>query len=65
MNCNAAAINRSYDAPVLAGTFRFFIGLILAFVGLYIATFTDIQGHALGLLMVFGAPFVILTDGKS
>ena len=59
------AINKSYDAPVLAGNFRFFLGLILAFIGLYIATFTDIQGHALGLLLVFGAAFVILKDGKS
>ena len=64
MNCNAAAISKSYDAPVLAGNFRFILGLILAFIGLYIATLTDIQGHALGLLLVFGSPFVILKDGK-
>ena len=64
MNCNAAAINRNYAAPVLAGNFRFFLGLILAFIGLYIATLTDVQGHALGLLLVFGTPFVILKDGK-
>ena len=63
MNCNIEA-EKSYDAPVLAGTFRFLLGLTLTFVGLYIATFSDVQGHGLGLLLVFGSPFLIFKDDK-
>ena len=63
MNCYVET-QKNYAAPVLAGTFRFLLGLLLAFAGLYIAMLSDIQGHALGLLLVFGSPFVILKDGK-
>ena len=63
MNC-CVETEKNYAAPVLAGTFRFLLGLIMAFAGLYIGTLSEIQGHALGLLMALGAPFVIFKDGK-
>lgn len=64
MNCQVENY-KSYDTPVFAGTFRFLLGVTMIFAGLYIGTLSDIQGHALGLLLVFGSPFVILTDDKS
>ncbi|MGC2238787.1 MAG: hypothetical protein WA584_21710 [Pyrinomonadaceae bacterium] len=63
MHCEAENY-KNYDNPVLAGNFRFLLGLILTFAGFYISTLSDIQGHALGLLLVFGAPFVIFKDDK-
>ncbi|MDQ3064472.1 MAG: hypothetical protein M3R14_16650 [Acidobacteriota bacterium] len=63
MNCNVE-VEKSSGAPVLAGTFRFLMGLALMFVGLHIAILSDIQGYGLGLLLVFGSPFVIFKDDK-
>jgi hypothetical protein len=63
MSCSAE-VQKSYAEPVLAGTFRFFLGLGLLFAGLYTATLSDLQGHGLGLLLVFGSPFVIFKDDK-
>lgn len=63
MNCNVE-VERSYSAPVLAGTFRFMLGIVLMSVGLYAAVLSNFQGHILGLLLVFGSPFVILKDDK-
>lgn len=57
-------VRRSCDALVLAGTFRFLLGLVLAFAGLYIATLSQVQGHGLGLLLVLGSPFVIFKDDE-
>lgn len=61
MSCHAE-VQQNYDAPVLAGTFRFLLGLTMVVIGLYIATLTDVQGHGFGLLLVLGSPFVILKD---
>lgn len=55
---------KSYNAPVLAGNFRFLLGLLLLAAGLYIATLSDVRGHGLGLLLVIAFPFVIFKDGK-
>ncbi|HEX8250153.1 MAG TPA: hypothetical protein VF599_18410 [Pyrinomonadaceae bacterium] len=63
MSCSAE-VQKSYATPVFAGTFRFFLGLALLFTGLFTATLSDIQGHGLGLLLVFGTPFVIFKDDK-
>ncbi len=63
MDCTVE-VQKSYAAPVLAGNFRVLSGLILLFVGLYIATLSDIQGHGLGLLLAFGSPLAILKDDK-
>lgn len=57
-------IDENYDLPVLAGIFRVLMGLTALFVGLFIALFSDVQGHGLGLLLVFGSPFVLLKDNK-
>ena len=63
MNCCIEA-EKSYKVPVLAGTFRFLSGLAVLLAGIYLATFSNIQGHGLGLLLIFGSPFVILKDDK-
>ena len=55
---------KSYDVPVFAGTFRFLLGLILMLAGLYVAMLTDVRGHGLGFLLVFGSPFLIFKDEK-
>ncbi len=63
MNCCVEVeAEKNYDTFALAGTFRFLLGLILVFVGLYISTLADIQGHGLGLLLVLASPFVIFKD---
>lgn len=67
MNCcaeNNFENYKSYDVPIFAGTFRFLVGLILMFAGLYVAMLTDLHGHGLGFLLVFSAPFLIFKDGK-
>lgn len=56
--------HKKYDTPTIAGNARFLLGVMLTFIGLYIALFSGIQGHGLGFLLVFGAPFVIFTDNK-
>lgn len=63
MNCQAESY-KSYSIPVFAGNWRFLLGLVMAFAGLYIAILSDIQGHGLGLLLVFAFPFVIFKDVK-
>ena len=63
MNCCIEA-EKSYTVPVLAGTTRFLTGVAVFFAGLYLAAFSDVQGHGLGLLLIFGSPFVILKDGE-
>lgn len=55
---------KKYDVPVIAGNFRVLLGLLLAFVGLYILFLTDVQGHGLGFLLIIFSPFVFLTDKK-
>ena len=56
--------NKKYDTPSIAGNARFLLGVILTFIGLYIALFSGVQGHGLGFLLGFGAPFIIFTDGN-
>jgi hypothetical protein len=63
MNYNIE-IDRKNDLPVFAGIFRLLFGLTALLIGLYIAMFTDAKGHGLGLLLVFGAPFIFLKDDK-
>ena len=63
MSCNVQ-VQKNYDAPALAGTFRFLLGLGLFFAGLYIALFSGIQGHGLGLVVSFGSAFVMFTNEK-
>ena len=63
MNCQIENY-KNYDVPVVAGSFRVLLGLLLAFAGLYILFLTDIQGHGLGFLPVIFSPFVFLTDKK-
>ena len=71
MNCKAENYKtytvenyKTYAVPVLAGNLRFILGVLLIFAGFYIATLSEIPGHALGLLLVLGAPFMILKDDK-
>ena len=63
MDC-CAPIEKNYDSPVAAGTFRSLLGLILFIAGIYVATLTDFRGHGLGFLFVFAAPFLMLKDEK-
>ena len=63
MSCNVQ-FQKNYDAPALAGTFRFLLGLALFFAGLYIALFSGIQGHGLGFVVSFGSAFVMFTNEK-
>jgi hypothetical protein len=63
MSCNVEKY-KTYDAPVLAGTSRFLLGLGLMLVSLYTAILSDIQGHALGFLLAFGSLFIIFQDEK-
>lgn len=55
---------KNYGEPVLAGTYRFLLGIIMLFAGLYISTLTDVQGHGFGLLLILGSPFMVLKDSK-
>ena len=55
---------KSYAVPVLAGTFRFLCGLAVVFAGLYLAAFSNVRGHELGLLLIIGSPFIMLKDDK-
>lgn len=64
MSCNVMEISENRDLPLLAGNYRFLLGLIMMFVGLFIGLFSDVQGHGLGFLLFFGSPFVIFTDRK-
>lgn len=57
-------IQKNYGEPIIAETYRILLGLTMLFAGLYIAAFSDFKGHDLGLLIVFGAPFVMLKDNK-
>lgn len=63
MSCSAE-IEKHYDAQIFAEGFRILLGLTLMFVGLYIGTLSNVQEHGLGFLLVFGSPFIMLTDGK-
>lgn len=63
MHCNVQ-IEKSYEVPEVAGTFRFLFGLTALFLGLFIALFTDFYGHGLGFLLVFGSPFMLLKDNN-
>ena len=63
MSC-CVEVEKNYSAPVLAGNFRFFLGLTMAFAGLYIGILSGVEGHGLGLLMTLGSPFVIFKDDK-
>jgi hypothetical protein len=63
MSCNVEKY-KTYDAPVLAGTYRFLLGLALMSIGLYTAILSGIQGHALGFLLAFGSLFIIFKDEK-
>ena len=64
MNCNVQ-IEKNFNTPVLAETYRALLGLALMFVGLYVTLFCDFQKHDLGLLLVFASPFVILKDDEN
>jgi len=64
MSCNVMEISESRDLPVLAGNYRFLLGLLMMFFGLFVGFFSDIPGHGLGFLFFFGSPFVIFTDRK-
>jgi len=55
---------RNNDTPVPAGTFRFLFGLLVMFVGFYVAMLSNFTGHGLGFLMILGSPFIFLTDRK-
>ena len=63
MNCQVEEY-KSYSAPVFAGNFRFLLGLILLFAGIYLATLTEIKGHGLGFLLILASPFLILKDDE-
>lgn len=63
MNCQVEEY-KSYSNPTFAGSFRLLIGMILMFIGIYLAIFTDIQGHGLGFLLIFASPFLVLKDAK-
>ena len=63
MSCKAEVI-KTYDAPMIAGTFRFLLGLTMLIAGLYITTLSDFQAHGFGFLLILGSPFVILEDSK-
>lgn len=67
MNCcteNQLENYKNYKTSIGSENARLLIGLALAFTGLYVALFSGIYGHALGFLLLFGSPFVILTDEK-
>lgn len=57
-------VRRNYDEPVLAGTYRFLLGILMLIAGIYISTLTDFQGHGFGYLLILGSPFVVLKDNK-
>lgn len=52
------------DKPALAGNIRLLLGLVMILAGFYIATLSNVQGHGLGFLLVFGSPFIIFKDDK-
>lgn len=60
----ATEMGREMNSPVLAGTFRLLLGLLMLLAGLYIWAFAGGKGEGLGLLFLIGSPFVILTDKK-
>lgn len=64
MSCNAH-VERNFNAPIFTGNLRFLLGLLLMFVGFYIALLADFQGHGLGFFLVFAAPFVMFKDEEN
>ncbi len=63
MNCQVQEY-KSYDTPIFAENFRFLLGLMLIFIGAYLAMLTDIKGHGLGFLLILASPFLILKDDE-
>ncbi len=63
MNCNIET-RKNYDTPAIAGNFRILLGLAALFIGIYLAAFSEIQGHGIGFLLIIGSPFMILTDER-
>lgn len=63
MNCQVEEY-KSYETPVLSGTFRFLVGLMIMMLGVYLAAATDIKGHGLGFLLILVSPFLIFKDDK-
>ncbi len=59
----ATEMKRGTGNPAFAGTFRFLLGLLMI-AGLYIWLFLGGKGEGLGLLLLLGSPFVILTDKR-
>jgi hypothetical protein len=55
---------RGTNSPVLAGTFRLLLGMLMLLAGLYIWAFAGGRGEGVGLLFLIVSPFVILTDKK-
>lgn len=58
----ATEMQRGPASPVLAGTFRLLLGILMLIAGLYIWVFAGGKGEGLGLLFLLGSPFVVLTD---
>lgn len=58
-------MERGTNSPVLAGTFRLLLGMIMMIAGLYIWLYYGGKNDGLGLLLLLGSPFVILTDKKT
>ncbi len=63
MNCQTEQY-KSYDVPIVAGTFRFLIGLMIMMLGAYLAVVSDIKGSGLGFLLILVSPFLIFEDKK-
>lgn len=63
MNCIAETI-KNHETQIFTEGFRILFGITLMLVGLYIGAFTDFQGHGLGFLLIFGSPFILLSDEK-
>lgn len=58
----ATEMKRGTDTPALAGTLQILLGMAMMIAGLYIWMFSGWKGDGLGLLILLGSPFVILTD---
>ena len=63
MNCQVEEY-KGGETPVLAGTFRFLVGLTIMMLGVYLAAAADIKGHGLGFLLILASPFLIFRDDK-
>ncbi len=63
MNCQVEEY-KSYDTPILAGTFRFLVGLLIMLLGAYLAVVSGVKGSGLGFLLILVSPFLIFKDDK-